>query len=101
GRGMRSAELLRQQKAEPPDAPLPPHESAAAFQSFGPYSPDDRPGHAALIDGDYKLHRIPAGGGQRGKQTPDAAGPARFTYKLFNLADDPQEKRDLAAQQPQ
>ena len=45
------------------------------------------PGPSAWIDGDYKLHR---------KQSK--AGNAE--YSLFNIASDPQEKRNLAAHEP-
>lgn len=51
------------------------------------YSPDDLPGSAAWIDGDYKLLRKASRGGSAG-------------YALFDLARDPQEKNDLAAGQP-
>jgi len=44
---------------------------------------DNRPGHAAWIDGDYKLHRI------AGKK-----GTAR--YELYNLKTDPKEQTNLA-----
>jgi len=98
GRGMPSGKMLREQRNEPADAPLPPQEAPAAFESFQQYSTNDPPGHAALIDGDYKLHRIPQNAGQ-GR---NANAPAeRFIYKLYNLADDPQEKHDLADQQPE
>ncbi len=51
------------------------------------YSPDRRPGHAAWIDGDYKLHRIPK----------DDGGAE---YRLFDLEDDPKEQKDLSDDQP-
>lgn len=44
-------------------------------------------GHAAWIDNQYKLHRI-----------ADKAGQAK--YALFDLAQDPAEKNDLAEGQP-
>lgn len=43
------------------------------------------PGHAAWIDGDYKLHRIPDGEG--------------FRSALFNLAIDPAETHDVVEQE--
>lgn len=100
GRGMRSADFLRAQRDEPADAPLPPNEAPAAFENLQQYPLDARPGHAALIDGDYKLHRIPENAG-RGRNRNQDPMPGPVTYKLFNLADDPQEQHDLADQQPE
>ena len=51
------------------------------------YPEDKLPGHAALVDGNYKLHRV------AGK-----SGDAK--YALFDLAADPAEEQDLAAEQP-
>ena len=51
------------------------------------YSPTELPGRAALIDGDYKLHRVVQKSG-------------KVEYSLFNLADDVKEKRDLAEKKP-
>ncbi len=51
------------------------------------YSETDLPGHAAWIDGDWKLHRI-----------ADKKGKVRF--ELYNLAADRQETRNLAASEP-
>lgn len=70
--------MLEEQQAGRVSAPperLPP-----------PDVPADPPGHAAWMDGDWKLHRIPAGG--------------TFRYELYNLAADPNETADLAAEQP-
>jgi len=85
GIGARSAELLKEMQAEqegtrpaPPPAPAP----AAITQH---YSESDLPGHAAWIDGSYKLHRLEEKG--------------RVSYELYNLADDPNETKDLAAQE--
>lgn len=50
------------------------------------YGSDNMPGHSTLIDGDYKLHRVPV------------KNKNRFEYKLFNLKNDPQEKQDIFAQ---
>lgn len=50
------------------------------------YPLENPPGHAALIDGDYKLHRIPKKNGN-------------IVYELYNLKSDPQEKTDLAEKQ--
>jgi arylsulfatase A-like enzyme len=51
------------------------------------YPTDTYPGHAAWLDWPWKLHRI-----------QDEAGAVK--YELYNLAEDPQEERDLASQQP-
>lgn len=51
------------------------------------YSSEDLPGHAALIDGPYKLHRIPQKGGQ-------------VEFQLYDLVQDPQEKTDLSGKKP-
>jgi arylsulfatase A-like enzyme len=48
------------------------------------FSADDRPGHAAWIDGDWKLHRIPGRNGN-------------VRYELYNLKSDPAEGTDVAA----
>jgi len=52
------------------------------------YPRDERPGPAAWIDGDYKLHRVPANTGET-------------KYTLFNLAADPEEKNDLSSTHPE
>lgn len=52
------------------------------------YSRDELPGHAAWMDGNYKLHRIP----QKSK--------GAFRYALYDLAADPSETIDLADSQP-
>jgi arylsulfatase A-like enzyme len=52
------------------------------------YSTEQFPGHAAWIDGDWKLHRI------AGKQ-------GSITLQLYNLADDPQEEKDVAEEESQ
>lgn len=51
------------------------------------YPEDKLPGHAALIDGRYKLHRL-----------ADKDGQASYT--LFDLSADPAEEHDIAAEQP-
>jgi arylsulfatase A-like enzyme len=48
------------------------------------YSEADLPGHAAWIDGNFKLHRIPA-------------KDSKTAYELYDLAADPREEHDLAA----
>ena len=45
------------------------------------YPTDQFPGHAAWIDGDWKLHRIEAKG--------------KITWELYNLATDPAEENNV------
>jgi arylsulfatase A-like enzyme len=80
-------ELLEAQKA---GTDLPPHPSSqrAAELPNPPYSLDQFPGHAAWIDGDWKLHRKSPRGGS-------------VAWELYNLADDPSEKDDLTGSQEQ
>jgi arylsulfatase A-like enzyme len=72
------AELLTAQQA---GGDLPPHPSSvgAAVLPDPPYSTRQFPGHAAWIDGDWKLHRL-----------EDKSG--NVTWELYNLADDPSEE---------
>ena len=51
------------------------------------YSPAEFPGHAAWIDGDFKLHRIEKNSG-------------RVEYRLHDLARDVQEKSDISRDDP-
>ncbi len=64
---------------------LEPHASSLeAAQLPNPtYASEAYPGHAAWIDGDWKLHRI------TNKQ-------GKISWELYNLADDPAEATDLA-----
>ncbi|HYW81017.1 MAG TPA: sulfatase-like hydrolase/transferase [Thermoguttaceae bacterium] len=77
-------DLLAAQQA---GADLPPNEQSlrAAELPEPAYPLDQFPGHAAWIDGDWKLHRIEA------KKTN------RVTWELYDLATDPAETTDLAA----
>ena len=79
-------ELLKAQQA---GGDLPPHESSqkAALLPKTKYSNSDFPGHAALIDGDWKLHRIE-------DQKKDAV-----TWELYDLGSDPAETNDLLQHQ--
>jgi hypothetical protein len=49
------------------------------------YSKTELPGHSALIDGDWKLHRI-----------ADATG-SKVKYELYNLREDRAEENDVIA----
>ncbi len=53
------------------------------------YPESELPGHSAWIDGHWKLHRI-----------ADKTGD-KVRFELYNLAEDRQEKRDLAAREPE
>ncbi len=76
------SDLLKAQQA---GGDLEPHASSqkAAQLPDPPYPLDEFPGHAAWVDGDWKLHRI-------ANKTGDV------TWELYNLANDPGEETDLA-----
>ncbi|QDT12158.1 sulfatase-like hydrolase/transferase [Stieleria marina] len=65
---------------------LPPHQSSviAAKLPDPPYSTTSFPGHAAWVDGDWKLHRI-----------ENAKG--KLTWELYDLKNDRTESTDLKA----
>jgi len=90
GRGMKSTDLLRayaqELAGEKVANPYTKDENAAEIA--GNYPHENPPGHAAIMEGVYKLHRIP-------KKNGDP------NYQLFNIAADPAEKKDLLAEQPQ
>ena len=72
------ADLLKAQQA---GGDLDPHESSqkAAELPNPKYPLDSFPGHSALIDGDWKLHRIEGANG-------------KLTWELYNLTADAAEK---------
>ena len=79
-------ELLKAQKAgKEPDEPSLLRLDAGKLDKE--YSEDAFPGHAAWLDWPWKLHR---------KENKDNAGDVSF--ELYNLAEDPDEERDLASQ---
>ncbi|MCO6457743.1 MAG: sulfatase-like hydrolase/transferase [Pirellulaceae bacterium] len=80
------SELLAAQQA---GGDLEPHESSRnAARLPDPAYPLDRfPGHAAWIEGDWKLHRLEARGGT-------------VRWELYDLAADPHEQMDHWADQP-
>jgi len=75
-------DLLKSQQA---GGDLEPHKSSlnAAVLPEPKYPHDVFPGHAAWIDGDWKLHRI-------------ANEDSEVKWELYNLADDLEEQIDLA-----
>ncbi len=79
------SELLEAQNA---GGDLPSHVSSqnAAKIRDPAYPVDQFPGHAAWIDGDWKLHRIQNNQG-------------RVKWELYNLAEDPKEQANLAEQE--
>ena len=81
-------ELLAEQKAgrEPAD---PKKLFADAGKLDRKYPADRFPGHAAWLDGSWKLHRI---------ERPKADG---VRWELYDLAADPAEARDLLAGEPE
>jgi len=90
GQRVRSDELIQQMAEEQKAGREATAEETPPFRTGlldKVYSSEDRPGHAAWIDGDFKLHRI-----------PDDSGTVR--YALFNLSEDPEEKRDLISELP-
>jgi arylsulfatase A-like enzyme len=80
-------ELLAEQKAgrEPAD-PKKLFRDAGKVGKNHP--PDQFPGHAAWLDGSWKLHRV---------ERPKGAG---VRWELYDLAADPKESRDLLAGEP-
>ena len=73
--------MLTPSKGEVRNVPLTP---AARMEEK--FSEDERPGHAAWTDGDWKLHRLPARDGA-------------FRYELYHLGEDPAETIDVLAQE--
>ena len=67
------------------------------------YPHDKFPGHSAWLDWPWKLHRIDVVKKQNKKKkgdNPPADQAAAITIELYDLADDPMETTDLAAQNP-
>ena len=79
--------LAAQARGEEPDDP---ERLAADAGRIGPPAPLNRfPGHAAWLDGSWKLHRI-----EDGKT-------GEVDWELYDLAADPDESRVLFAEQPE
>jgi arylsulfatase A-like enzyme len=89
GRPVRSTQLLEALAREQAggNAVVKPPEGPAPWEITRRYSEATLPGHAAWIDGPYKLHRM-------------AGKSGGVKYALFDLGKDPQEKEDLAEREP-
>jgi arylsulfatase len=81
------SDLLKAQQA---GGDLEPHTSSqrAAELPDPAYSTTSFPGHAAWIDGDWKLHRMQGKGG-------------KIKWELYDLASDPMEASDVFADEPE
>ena len=80
-------ELLEAQAAGRPDPADPERLHLDAAEINQQYTTGDYPGHAAWLDWPWKLHR---------KQRDDGT----VKTELYNLAEDPNEETDLAADRP-
>ena len=81
GKGKRSSDLLRAlEQSEKTGETIPPISADEAVAFAAKYPTDAFPGHAAWIDGRYKLHRL-----------------AADKFELYDLVADREEQRDLAA----
>ncbi len=80
------AELLEAQKAG--KEPVPARLDLDAGEIKRQYPEDSFPGHSAWLDWPWKLHRIEGKNGS-------------VKLELYSLAGDPDEKQDLAGQQPE
>lgn len=76
------SKLLAQQEAGEPH--VSPIKRPAAGTPLEQFPTDSLPGPSAWVDGDWKLHR-----------KADKKGE-KIQYELYNLADDPAEKRDVS-----
>ncbi|MBW3539470.1 MAG: sulfatase-like hydrolase/transferase [Planctomycetes bacterium] len=87
GQPMRSRDLLQQQRVEAAagEAPTVPAEDRDAGKIAQQYPLDERPGHAAWIDGRWKLHRLPGRG-------HDAQ------FELYDLVADRAETNDVSGE---
>ena len=93
GMGVRSRDLLaalrEEQAGRAPMTTHPAPTDASAMTTR--FSPDERPGPAVWMDGDWKLHQTPRKGG--------ATQSEPFSYELYNLREDRDEEHDVAAKQ--
>jgi arylsulfatase A-like enzyme len=84
----RSHDLLAEQMEEQQTGREPSVDVTQEGKTLQTYPVDEFPGAAAWMDGEWKLHRIPAREGE-------------FRYELYNLRTDREESRDLADSQPE
>jgi len=90
GRPRRSRQMLKvlqQEQQAGKESKDPAKLEADAGKIMKQYPTEQPPGHAALIKGDYKLHRL---AGRKGK----------VRYLLYNLKTDPKETTDLMEKEP-
>ena len=88
---MHADRMLAAQKAEADAGQQKPwHEVEPDPSGVGGYSETERPGPAAWIDGNFKLHR-----------TASKTGEAGVRYLLYDLSSDVVEKHDLSKEQPE
>ena len=80
-------ELYKAQQAGK-DLPAHPSSQVAAQLPDPKYSTTDFPGHAAMVDENWKLHRI------QGKD-------GKVKWELYNLESDPKEEQDVRDAQPE
>ncbi len=91
GRGMHADRMLAAQKVEADAGQQKPwHEVEPDPSKVGGYARDKRPGPAAWIDGNFKLHRTASKTGEEGVR-----------YMLYDLSTDVVEKHDLSKTQPE
>lgn len=84
-----SAELLAKMRQEERGGRLAPPDAAGEARAWTKrVSTSDAPGHAAWVDGRYKLHRMARQSGE-------------VVCELYDLVADPKESSDLAGQQPE
>jgi arylsulfatase A-like enzyme len=90
GQSTHSDRIIRQlMEAQQAGKPTPfPERLLKNVREFPTFGDDALRGHAAWNDWPWKLHRIQQGAGEP-------------TFELYQLADDPMEKNNLAAEQPQ
>jgi len=87
GRGVNSQQILQQMASRQTGAATNADATETKAVETPRYSETDLPGHAAWLDGNWKLHRIASRGGA-------------VKFELYDLAADMQETTDLAGKEP-